>query len=232
VKENEMSDRGYRPTQQAEPPEGIKCGEEVEPEFIADELSGGDWRRCSLEEWKFALWASRGEVGWSMSDEYVILEEGPRGVKVRLGCGHAVWTTRERSAELAAPQSDLEVVNAHFEAKDAKIADLTAELQRVQNDRDDLKLQASALESKLNAVTDERDAALKRIDDFGSMGTVAKHTLIEDSGVAALRTQCDELQARVDSAVARLLRRDELAMLVPMGFTYDLLAILQQGEES
>ena len=104
---------------------------------------------------------------------------------------------------------------------------LTAELQRVQNDRDDLKLQASALESKLNAVTDERDAALKRIDDFGSMGTVAKHTLIEDSGVAALRTQCDELQARVDSAVARLLRRDELAMLVPMGFTYDLLAILQ-----
>jgi chromosome segregation ATPase len=109
---------------------------------------------------------------------------------------------------------------------------LTAELQRVQNDRDDLKLQASALESKLNAVTDERDAALKRIDDFGSMGTVAKHTLIEDSGVAALRTQCDELQARVDSAVARLLRRDELAMLVPMGFTYDLLAILQQGEES
>ena len=120
----------------------------------------------------------------------------------------------------------------HYNGTERTVADLTAELQRVQNDRDDLKLQASELESKLNAVTDERDEALKRIDDFGSMGTVAKHTLIEDSGVAALRTQCDELQARVDSAVARLLRRDELAMLVPMGFTYDLLAILQQGEES
>ena len=230
-----MNDTGQQQggnAREAEEPDVVNLGPVKYDAEMAAAFLGGDWRRCSLEEWKFALWASRGEVGWSMSDEYVILEEGPRGVKVRLGCGHAVWTTRERSAELAAPQSDLEVVNAHFEAKDAKIADLTAELQRVQNDRDDLKLQASALESKLNAVTDERDAALKRIDDFGSMGTVAKHTLIEDSGVAALRTQCDELQARVDSAVARLLRRDELAMLVPMGFTYDLLAILQQGEES